>query len=253
MATNPVYVFDFDGVICDSAIETGIAGYKTAQTLWSDFPTAEISPHCLHCFKCLRTQLETGYEAVLVMRLLQQQVSCDKIATQYQAQLTYLLKNEPYTAEEYKQAFSKARENWISTNLDDWLANNPLFGHILKPLQARKEKTWYIATAKQERFASLILERNGIVIDTAAIHGLDRGVRKPQTLKDVSAKHPNERIVFIEDRLATLQEVAATPELENVELQLVDWGYNTEDDRKQAEKNNIRIISAQDFMCDSSQ
>jgi len=38
MPTHLFYALDFDGVICDSAVETGITGWKSACTLWQGMP-----------------------------------------------------------------------------------------------------------------------------------------------------------------------------------------------------------------------
>ncbi|NOR71147.1 MAG: HAD family hydrolase, partial [Methylomarinum sp.] len=35
-----IYALDFDGVICDSALETGVSGWKAAAKIWDDFTTS---------------------------------------------------------------------------------------------------------------------------------------------------------------------------------------------------------------------
>ena len=35
---SKLYALDFDGVICDSAVETAVTGWRVAQTLWDDMP-----------------------------------------------------------------------------------------------------------------------------------------------------------------------------------------------------------------------
>ena len=35
-----IYALDFDGVICDSAIETAVTGWKVAQKIWQDMPSS---------------------------------------------------------------------------------------------------------------------------------------------------------------------------------------------------------------------
>jgi len=40
---NTIYALDFDGVLCDSVIETAISGYKIAQIVWTDMPKTSIS------------------------------------------------------------------------------------------------------------------------------------------------------------------------------------------------------------------
>jgi hypothetical protein len=59
--------------------------------------------------------------------------------------------------------------------------------------------------------------------------------------------HPKEKICFIEDRLATLLKVRSNEDLSEVELQFVDWGYNTEQDREKAKELGIPIIALPEF------
>ena len=65
-----IYALDFDGVICDSAVETGITGWKAAKQLWDDLATPLPSPQLIEKFRKVRPILETGYEATLLIRLL---------------------------------------------------------------------------------------------------------------------------------------------------------------------------------------
>jgi hypothetical protein len=49
------------------------------------------------------------------------------------------------------------------------------------------------------------------------------------------------QIHFVEDRFETLLSVMKDPALENVKLYLVDWGYNTPEQRAEARKLAPRI------------
>ncbi|HFD13311.1 MAG TPA: HAD family hydrolase, partial [Crenotrichaceae bacterium] len=35
-SADHIYALDFDGVICDSAVETGITGWKAATHVWNE-------------------------------------------------------------------------------------------------------------------------------------------------------------------------------------------------------------------------
>ena len=64
-----IYALDFDGVICDSAIETAITGWKAASGIWQDMQGS--APEAIVArFREVRPIIETGYEAILVIRLL---------------------------------------------------------------------------------------------------------------------------------------------------------------------------------------
>jgi len=45
-----------------------------------------------------------------------------------------------------------------------------------------------------------------------------------------------------------LEGVLANTQLNAIELQLVDWGYNTEQDRSSARAKGIKVISLSEFL-----
>ncbi len=64
-----LYALDFDGVICDSAVETAITGWKAAGQIWNDMPRT-VPPAMIERFREVRPIIETGYESILAMRLI---------------------------------------------------------------------------------------------------------------------------------------------------------------------------------------
>ena len=90
MTHSTIYALDFDGVICDSAVETAITGWKAAGTLWGDMPTA--APQAIiEQFRLIRPMIETGYEAILAMRLLYLEESIEAICNDYGDKIQRLL------------------------------------------------------------------------------------------------------------------------------------------------------------------
>ena len=63
------------------------------------------------------------------------------------------------------------------------------------------------------------------------------------------------KIHFVEDRYETLLAVMKIPELDDVQLYLVDWGYNTEIQRNQAKELSprIKLINGEEFQDLASQ
>ena len=70
MATT-VWALDFDGVLVDSARETGIAGWKTLGALLRKEPFVSAAPQAsIDAFVLARPVLETGWEAALMLWLI---------------------------------------------------------------------------------------------------------------------------------------------------------------------------------------
>ncbi|CAA6815046.1 MAG: Unknown protein [uncultured Thiotrichaceae bacterium] len=245
---SPIYALDFDGVICDSAIETAMTGWKVAQTIWPDIAKQPITTELIEQFRAVRPVLETGYEAILIMRLLQQRHTAQEICHQYDSRIAETIASASINTQQLKQWFGETRDHWIANNEADWLRNNPLFSGIADQLKTLAEQDWYIITTKQERFVQKILEASDIHLAPDAIFGMDRQLSKQQILEDLLAKHPNQLLVFIEDRLPTLLGIQENPALRTLQLQLVDWGYNTKQDRYVAQQNKLEIISQGQFL-----
>ena len=57
------------------------------------------------------------------------------------------------------------------------------------------------------------------------------------------------KIHFVEDRFETLIAVMKIPALDDIQLYLVDWGYNTEEQREEAKRLSprIKLINGDEF------
>lgn len=252
--TNSIYALDFDGVICDSAVETGVTGWKAAATLWSDIKGPLPDKAILDAFRKVRPVLETGYEAILIMRLLKDGVDSGSLLADYSNRIATLIHQQALDIDDLKQRLGSTRDAWIASDLESWIARNPLFPGIKQQLQILNQKaTWYIITTKQERFVKQILEANEINFPDDRLYGLDRRMSKSEVLKRVLHSHPDLTIHFVEDRLPTLAMISKDNELSAINLYLADWGYNTQHDRLAISGTTIRLIDKLPFSTGSEQ
>lgn len=245
--TNKLYAFDFDGVLCDSAVETAIAGWKVALKLWSDMPE-QIPVDILEKFRQVRPVMETGYESILIVRMLFEGLNPESLMVAFHHQIDALMIRDELEVDELKQAFGATRDQWIEDDFDNWVQMNPLFEGIADKLHQIETEQSVIITTKQERFVDHILSANQIQFPIEQIYGLDRNLSKQQILSDLSAAQPNTNILFIEDRLPTLINVITDDRLDHVQLFFANWGYNTQQDRDSAtDIKRINTISLQDW------
>ncbi len=246
---NPIiYALDFDGVICDSAVETAITGWKAAATLWKDMPEAAPSAK-IDQFRLIRPMIETGYEAILAMRLLYLEESIEAITGGYGDKIQALLNEAQVTIDDLKKLFGETRDAWIADDLADWVMMNPLFDGVAAKLQKLGEQCpWYVVTTKQERFVKQILKANAIELADERIFGLDRNMSKVEVLKRLLKAYPNATIYFVEDRLPTLLNVLKVDELKSVSLIFALWGYNTAEDKALAAQQPFTLQMLEDFL-----
>jgi len=246
MKHSIVYALDFDGVICDSAVETAMTGWKAANTFWQDMPTA-VPPALIDQFRLIRPIIETGYEAILAMRLLYLGETSEAIYHDYAAKIQFLMQDSQISIDDLKKRFGETRDVWIADDLADWVAMNPLFADIASKLQSL-DHDWYIITTKQERFVKQILQANAIELSDERIFGLDRNKTKPEILKELLKNQPTADIRFVEDRLPTLLNVQKEPELATIQLIFALWGYNTAEDKAHAAQQPFVLQELSDFL-----
>lgn len=244
-----IYALDFDGVLCDSAVETAITGWKAALQLWLDMSPAFPEQRLIDEFRRVRPIIETGFEAILVMRLLYEGESSDYIFEHFAEIRPALIEKSGQSIDGLKQLFGEIRDAWIHDNLPEWLTYNPLFPGITEKLRnLENQGHWFIVTTKQERFVSHILTANHIFIPGDRIFGLDRNKSKEDILIDLVNYFPDASMHFIEDRLIALLNVQKNPQLKNVKLLLATWGYNTEQDRDDAGRRGIELLPIENFI-----
>lgn len=244
MDQTPIYALDFDGVICDSAIETAITGWKVATQLWSDMAGTVPTEQHIDLFRQLRPLLETGYESILFMRLLQQGESVESI----KVNIFSFLKELEGDTEALKTLFGQTRDQWIKRARAEWVQMNPLFAGVADKLQVLNGSPWYIITTKQERFVEEILKVNQVELPSENIFGLDAKLSKEEVLLMLQEKHGDTPLCFVEDRLPTLINVQNNNKLTKVKLQLADWGYNTDQDKVLAKNKGISLVSLPEFL-----
>jgi phosphoglycolate phosphatase-like HAD superfamily hydrolase len=243
---------DFDGVLCDTAAETGVTAWRAGGQIWPTWEGPEPPSQHLSRFLNLRPVLETGYQAVLLMRLIHTGVDDETIKLRFPELCTRLLEEAEYSTVELVRLFGQARDTWIDRDLDDWLSRHRFYPGIVETFATRVETDpVFILTTKQERFARTLLHSRGIRLPADHIFGLDAGKPKEDVLDQLSRRpeFDGARFHFVEDRLQTLIRVASRSSLSHVLLYLADWGYNTAGDRKKARRfPRITIWSSDSFL-----
>lgn len=242
----PLWALDFDGVICDSAIETGLSGWAVATEYWPEMPR-QCPDEMLSGFREVRPVMETGFEAILIMRLLYEGKSSECLLTDFSSQLDSLMQREQLFSHDLKAQFGHYRDRWIESDLDSWINNNPLFDGIKSRLQTFSADDWLIITTKQQRFVEYILQANAIQAPSA-IYGLEDGRSKPVILKDLYQSAPAQPVIFVEDRLPTLIKVMQEDCLQDMALWLADWGYNTDQDKAAAQASDRLQLKSLDAL-----
>lgn len=249
MTQSVIYALDFDGVICDSAVETGVAGWKAATQIWDEMELSLPPQKMVDQFRKVRPMMETGYEAILIMKMLNDGEQAEAILEDFDAKKERLIASSGLEIEGLKKLFGETRDRWIKEDINEWVAMNPLFSGVAEKLKHLASlDLWYIITTKQERFVKHILTANQIKIPDERIFGLDRKMSKEAVLLDLVDKHPQETLYFVEDRFPALLNVIKNKKLASVQLFFAVWGYNTAKDKLEAKQQAIELIELDNFL-----
>lgn len=232
------FALDFDGVLCDSAAETAASAWKCAWKLWPELlKTQPIPLEIIDQFLRVRPYLETGWQSVLMLCMLLEKQPMEAFQNELEQHCQRLLQASGLNAETLIRKFAGSRDCWIREDQQGWLNSHRFYpGSIPALAKAMGKHEVRILTTKQERFAHLLLEGQGIQFPESKIWGLEAKRAKEDLLEEFIRDGAGE-ILFVEDRLETLLRVAARPQLARVRLYYALWGYGTETEQQQARQH----------------
>ena len=232
-----IFAVDFDGVLCDSAAEMAVSAWRAGAQIWSAWDEPEPPSEYLNRFLRLRPVIETGYQAILLMRLIDTDVDDKTIELQFPELCTRLLEETKHATVKLVRLFAQARDTWIDRDLDDWLSRHTFYPRVIEIFAVKVETDpVFILTTKEQRFVKTLLDSRGVCLPADHIFGLDTGPSKEDILTHLLQRPEFDggRFHFVEDRLQTLIRVAGSRRLKHVLLYLAAWGYNTPRDRERA-------------------
>jgi phosphoglycolate phosphatase-like HAD superfamily hydrolase len=250
-----ILALDFDGVLCDGMREYFETSRRTHARVWPDDPVP--GEDLLPDFRRLRPVILSGWEMPLLLRAIAAGRWDADMLGSWEAVRDDIARSGSVVqgdglVELLKRTLDQVRTDWIAASARSWLDLHapycPL--DVLRRLVAQAAQP-VLVTTKEGAFARRILEDWDVRI--ADIQGKEAGSHKCDNLRTLIAARAGAgstrpRLWFIEDRLETLRHVTTHPDLEDVELFLAAWGYNTPDARASARADaRIRLLDLDRF------
>ena len=246
-----ILALDFDGVICNGLIEYFQAAWRTYCKVWS-CPNQNQTEDLANKFYRLRPVIETGWEMPVLIKALLEGFTEEQILQDWSDISRKILRQDDFAALEIASMLDKQRDEWIASDLDGWLSMHQFYPGVVERIKSiyNSQIALYIVTTKEGRFVKELLQKSDFDLPREAIFGKEEKRPKYEILRELK-EESNSTVVslwFVEDRIKTLQKVKEQTDLEDVELFLADWGYNTPKDRENAQKDmRINLISLTQF------
>jgi hypothetical protein len=240
-----ILALDFDGVICRSAAEACISGWKAAGRLWPERFRVPVPVEIFEGFERVRPVMEVGFQAVLLVRLLRDGRSVEEILGNAPLLLFDLMRREGLSEDTLVRHFGATRDRWMTENLPEWIGCHEFYEGTIDAVN-ESDLPAYIITTKEKRFAVALCAAGHLRLPEDNIFGLESG-NKSMVLKQLARRHKNIRIHFLEDRLNTLLQADAGVGAD-LHLYWAAWGYHTPSERNRAEAHaDIKVLSLDQF------
>lgn len=246
----PIFVFDFDGVVCDSTDECMVTSWN-AWERWQDRDgfrrtVAEFSDDERISFRKLRPRVRGAGEYYILRRALAESLLIDSQAAYDQLEDAWHEHLQPF-----KQVFFDMRNRLRQENMDRWIELHPVYQEVVDVIKRlHRQGQLYIATLKDGESVRLILEKHGLVLP--ADHLLDQSkiISKVQALNRIRDQVGCDKadLVFIDDNITHLLE----PIREGYTSFMTTWGTVVLPEYLDlAHQHKIPLISISDIVnCD---
>lgn len=226
-----MFVFDFDGVICDGLDECLLTAWITAHDVnkdkWESVRIGDIPLEFRQRFSALRNFVRHDGHFLVPFIIDASSLS----ATDFDAIFDRV---SPLKQQDFRDRFHAVR-SYIRTNRrKDWLAMHRIYEPMINVLK-RLDK-FFIVSGKDDESIREIMATQGIILNQEQIIG--RQTDKTTTLRSLAEKAQREArsLIFCDDNLANV--VAATAI--GIEAIWALWGYHTTTDLEHAACAQVR-------------
>jgi phosphoglycolate phosphatase-like HAD superfamily hydrolase len=237
------YVFDFDGVVCDSTNECLVCSSNAMQKLIGNsnykYRISEFNEDLQERFTVLRPFVKGGSEYYTLYQILNSGIS---IKNMTQSLFDEMHKTFFAESEEYKPYFYQARKELQEYNFLNWLELHTVYEWVIDFLKIQlASNRLMVATLKDKDSVLRILEHYNLlmdpslIIDQSEIKTKLEALNKILKLQDVT----KEEIVFIDDNIAHLM----APKSDGFKSFMAAWSNVSESSKALAKANNIDILN----------
>ena len=210
---------DFDGVICDSLLETLVSSWRGYYLSRGEEEPSAMPVTLRQDFERLRPYVRAGEDFILIQELI-----AAKFPIRSQQDFDeQLAQRGTQTVTRYRESFYSARRDFLVHDRKCWISLNRLYPHII-PFFSNwvSSSSLYILSTKRGEFIVEILSSNGIPMDPKRVLSCEAKEKKATILHTLEATGAG-RALFIDDQIDHLASASARePRIMGC---LASWGY----------------------------
>ena len=224
-----ILFFDFDGVLCDSARETGRSAWFAGSMIWKEWQGTDIPKTYFEKFIKLRPIIETGYQAIALMKLISENYSESFLKQEFHFMMEQVFTSVSLNRKMLINLFDRIRSDLVKFKLKTWLSWHKLYPWSKDIIGYGKSnfQEVYIVSTKHKKYIEILLNNFGIRFNSKNIFGLETFENKSTIIENIlkEKKVSPKNSVLIDDNCDTLRLIAANNFLKEMHLYLASWGY----------------------------
>ena len=241
------YVFDFDGVVCDSTNECLVCSWNALQKFKGNsgirYKIKEFDKELQESFTALRPFVKGGSQYYTLYQILYSEMNLEKITQKVFDEIhnTFLIESE-----EYKPFFYQARNELQEHDFSNWIDLHTVYQWVLDFLEIQlNSNRLMIATLKDKSSVLKILEHFNLCVNQSLVIDQFEIKTKLEALDRIlEEKNLNkEEMVFIDDNIAHLLE----PKRAGFRSFLAVWSNVSKSSVSLASEKNIDILEDLNF------
>jgi len=242
-------IFDFDGVLIDSAKEACVSAYNAVHETeirdFADLPgplTGLFFKNIFHFYNpytlySLVAWCSENYET-----------NSDKIMTRDEFKAYLEVSNlDPKVISPY---FYSVRKKFMLSFPEEWVKMNTPFMPLWNALQSSKPETIIILTAKNKSAVLKLSHNYGLMIPEENIYAGDNNTTKVENFRLIQERFPNEEFEFIDDHLVNLKALDSVFNLKEKQVNLIlcNWGYGDPEDLVKAKELGYEVLAQEEVI-----
>jgi len=238
--STKIFVFDFDGVVCDSTDECMVTSWN-AWEKWESRDrfrrlVEEFSDEEQARFRKIRPRVRGAGEYYILRRAFSEGISIDNQET-----YSRLEKKWSQHLESFKEIFFGMRNKLRKENLEQWIDLHPIYNDVINVMkELHTQNRLFMATLKDAESVRLILGKQGLVLPEENLLDQSQITSKLQALEQFQEKLGCDKtdLIFIDDNVTHLLE----PKAAGYPVYLTTWGSPLKEYLLIAEQNSIPLL-----------